>query len=62
MMSEQPRDKQDKSGDGVRMSDADRQKQKRRSVAIALMLVGLAVLFYAVTVVRMGSAVVKRAI
>ena len=47
---------------GVKPTDAERAKQRRRSIAIALMLVGLVVLFYLVTVVRMGGNVAKRAI
>ena len=43
-------------------SQAERQRQKRRSIAIALMLGGLVVLFYLVTIVRMGGSVAKRAI
>ena len=53
---------EDGAEDGVRLSDAERSKQRRRSIAIALMLGGLVVLFYLVTVVRMGGDVVKRAI
>jgi hypothetical protein len=60
-MSE-PRDRAPTPEDGVRLTDAERSRQRRRSIAIALMLGGLVVLFYLVTVVRIGSNVVKRAI
>ena len=48
--------------DPVRLSDGERRRQRRRSVAIAAMLAGLVVLFYLVTIVRMGGQVAKRAI
>ena len=42
---------------------AEWQRQRRmRSIAIALMLVGLTALFYAATIVRMGGNVLNRAI
>ena len=47
---------------GIIRSDAERLRQRRRSIAIACMLGGLVVLFYLVTVVRMGGQVAKRAI
>ena len=43
------------------MDEAQRkQRQRRRSIAIALALAGLAVLFYVVTLVRMGGNVLNR--
>jgi hypothetical protein len=44
----------------LRLSDADKARQRRRSKAIALGLVGLCVLFYAITLVKMGAAVFNR--
>ena len=50
------------SNDGEKPS-AEWQRQRRlRSIAIALMLVGLIALFYAATIVRMGGNVLNRAI
>ena len=56
-MSERPDEPE-----GVTLSDAERQRQRRRSIAIAAMLVGLVVLFYLVTLVRVGGSVAKRAL
>lgn len=42
------------------MSDAEKRRQRMRSIAIAFGLVALAVLFFLVTVVRMGANVVNR--
>ncbi len=39
----------------VRLTETEHRAQRRRSVAIALTLVGLVVLFYVVTVIRMGT-------
>ena len=46
----------------VVLTEGERRRQRRRSIAIALMLVSLVVLFYLVTIVRMGGSVAKRAI
>ena len=44
------------------LTEGERKRQQRRSIAIALMLGGLVVLFYLVTIVRMGGSLAKRAI
>ena len=41
--------------DRVTLTPAELKAQRRRSVAIALVLVALIVIFYVVTVTRMGS-------
>jgi len=46
--------------DGVRLTEAQRKRQRSRSVAIALVLAALVVLFYVVTVVKMGPAILNR--
>ena len=43
------------------MTDEDVKKRRRRSIAIALILVGLVVLFYVITLVRLGGNVADRA-
>jgi hypothetical protein len=48
--------------DSVTLTDGERRRQRRRSIAIAAMLAGLAVLFYLVTIVRIGGNVANRAI
>ena len=63
-MNEPVRDQQDEGqpDEGVRLTAAERRKQRLRSIAIALSLGALVVLFYLVTIVRMGGNVVKRPI
>lgn len=39
----------------------DQKKRRRRSIAIALILVSLVVLFYVITIVRLGGNVADRA-
>ena len=43
------------------MTDEDVKKRRRRSIAIALILVGMVVLFYVITLVRLGGNVADRA-
>ena len=41
--------------------EIERQKQQRRcSIAIALTLIGMVILFYVATIVRMGGSVLNR--
>ena len=42
------------------LSPEDQRRQRRRSVAIALVLGGLVVLFYAVTIAKLGPQVLQR--
>lgn len=44
----------------VQLTEGEKQRQRRRSIAIALALGGLVLLFYLVTIVRMGGNVLKR--
>ncbi len=43
-------------------SPEELRRQRRRSIAIALTLVALVVIFYIVTLVRLGSNVAQRAL
>ncbi len=43
-------------------SDEDIKRRRRRSIAIALILVGMVVLFYVITLVRLGGNVADRVI
>ncbi len=47
--------------EGVRLSPEQTQTRRTRSIAIALILAGLVVLFYAVTVVKIGGNIANRA-
>ena len=50
------------SEEGVASDDEERQRlQRRRSIAIALALAGLVLLFYIATIVRLGGNVFNRA-
>jgi predicted HTH domain antitoxin len=42
------------------LSPEDQRRRRRRSVAIALVLGGLVVLFYAVTIAKLGPQVLQR--
>ncbi|MBS9478740.1 hypothetical protein [Ancylobacter radicis] len=46
--------------DGVVLSDEQKRRRRQRSVAIAVVLAGLCVLFYVVTIVKLGPAVLIR--
>ncbi|WP_062011253.1 hypothetical protein [Aureimonas sp. AU4] len=40
---------------GIRLTEAERRAQRRRSVAIAFILVALVVIFYVITLIKMGG-------
>lgn len=42
-------------------NEEDERRRKRRSIAIALILIGMVVLFYVTTIVRLGGNVADRA-
>jgi hypothetical protein len=46
--------------DGIRPTEEQRRRQRGRSIAIAVALAGLVVLFYLVTIVKLGPGVVDR--
>jgi hypothetical protein len=48
------------SDDGVRLTPAQRRRQRARSIAIAAVLVGLVALFYVLTIVKLGPAAISR--
>lgn len=43
-------------------TDEDLKRRRRKSIAIALILAGMVVLFYVITLVRLGGNVADRAI
>jgi hypothetical protein len=45
---------------GVMLTDAQKKSRRRRSLAIALVLAFLCVLFYVVTIVKLGPGVMKK--
>ena len=48
--------------DGVRLTETELRRRRTRSVVIALALAGLVLLFYLVTVVKLGSNILNRAL
>jgi hypothetical protein len=46
--------------DGIRPTEEQRRRQRARSIAIAIALAVLVVLFYVVTIVKLGPGVVDR--
>jgi hypothetical protein len=47
---------------GIVLTEEQRRRRRARSIAIALILAALALLFYAVTIVKLGPAVMNRPI
>jgi accessory gene regulator protein AgrB len=45
---------------GVVLTEEQKKSRKRRSLAIALVLAALVILFYAVTIVKLGPGAAKR--
>ncbi|WP_018700425.1 hypothetical protein [Amorphus coralli] len=46
--------------DGIRLTDRQKRNRRARSLAIAALLAVLVVLFYVITIFKMGGAVVDR--
>jgi len=46
---------------GIALTDEQKKKRRSRSVAIALALAALVVLFYIVTIIKLGPGVMDRA-
>jgi hypothetical protein len=46
--------------DGIVLTEEQKRRRRARSVAIALVLGGLVLLFYAVTIVKLGPGVLNR--
>ena len=46
--------------DGVRLTEQQRRRRRSRSIAIALVLAALGVLFYVVTIVKLGPGILDR--
>lgn len=48
--------------EGIVLTEEQKRRRRRRSIAIGLALAGLVVLFYLVTLVRLGPGVLQRPI
>lgn len=46
--------------EGIRLTEEQRRRRRARSIAIAVVLAGLVVLFYLVTIVKLGPSVMDR--
>ncbi len=46
--------------DMIRLTDEEQKRRRRRSVALGLILAGLVLLFYLVTIIKLGPGVVDR--
>ncbi|WP_417666706.1 hypothetical protein [Roseibium sp.] len=47
---------------GVKLTEAQSKRRRSRSIAIAVALAALVVLFYVVTIVKMGPDIMNRAL
>ncbi|WP_162855043.1 hypothetical protein [Stappia sp. BW2] len=47
---------------GIALTEEQKKKRRSRSIAIACVLGGLVVLFYVVTIVKMGPDILNRAL
>ncbi|WP_169313684.1 hypothetical protein [Polymorphum gilvum] len=48
------------SENGIKLTEEQIKRRRSRSIAIGLVLVGLVVLFYVVTIVKLGPGVLDR--
>ncbi|MBT9289422.1 MULTISPECIES: hypothetical protein [Hyphomicrobiales] len=46
--------------DGVKLTEAQQKRRRQRNVAIAAVLVSLVVIFYVVTILKMGPGILAR--
>jgi hypothetical protein len=46
--------------DGIRLTEEERRRRRRRSIAIGLALAGVVVLFYLLTIVKLGPDIMNR--
>ncbi len=52
--------KQQRHDDGIVLTDEQKRRRRARSIAIALTLGALVLLFYVVTIVKLGPGVLRR--
>lgn len=46
--------------DGIVLTEEQRRRRRNRSIVLGLVLAALAILFYAVTIVKLGPAIMNR--
>jgi hypothetical protein len=47
---------------GIRLSDVEKAAQRRRNVAIGIGVTAIVLLFYVITIFKMGPAILNRAL
>ncbi len=47
-------------GGSIRLTDEEQRRRRRRSVALGLILAGLVLLFYLITIIKLGPGIVDR--
>jgi hypothetical protein len=50
----------DDKPDGIVLTEEQRKRRRNRSIALGLVLAALAILFYVVTIVKLGPAIMSR--
>ena len=50
----------EKEPEGLVLTEEQRRRRRARSIALALVLAGIALLFYVVTIVKLGPQVMNR--
>ena len=50
------------AGEGEKLTPEQQRRRRRRSIAIGLALAAMVVLFYLITIARMGSNVLERSL
>jgi predicted nucleic acid-binding Zn ribbon protein len=50
----------EKEPEGIVLTEEQRRRRRARSIALALVLAGIALLFYVVTIVKLGPQVMNR--
>lgn len=50
----------DRTSEGLRLTDAEKQRQAKRNRAIGYAIAGLCVVFYLITVFKMGPSILNR--
>ena len=51
-----------KPEDGVQLSDGERASQRRRNIAIGVGVAAICLLFYVITIFKMGPAIMSRSL
>lgn len=61
-LPDDPKLANDPNLDGVRLTDAEKARQAKRNRAIGYAIAGLCIVFYLITVFKMGPAIMSRSL